>query len=129
MSGKYLLDTNIVIALFAEDITVQKQMVKAEEIYLPVIVVGELFFGAFNSGRPRANSIRIKNFIACNTILVCDVGTSGEYGRIKSLLHKKGHPIPENDIWIAALAMEHNLTLVSRDEHFKKIDGLKRTAW
>jgi len=44
-------------------------------------------------------------------------------------LHKKGHPIPENDIWIAALAMEHGPTLVSRDEHFKQIDELKRVEW
>jgi predicted nucleic acid-binding protein len=61
--------------------------------------------------------------------LACDIGTSREYGRIKNLLHKTGHPIPENDIWIAALAMEHGLTLVSRDEHFKKVDELKRVAW
>lgn len=129
MSGKYLLDTNIVIALFAEDIAVQKHMAKAGEIFIPVIVIGELYFGAFKSGRPRANTIRIENFAAGNTILVCDIGTSGEYGRIKNLLHKKEHPIPENDIWIAVLAMEHGLTLVSCDEHFKKIDGLKRAAW
>lgn len=129
MSGKYLLDTNIVIALFAEDIAVQKHMAKAGEIFIPVIVIGELYFGAFKSGRPRANTVRIENFAAGNTILVCDIGTSGEYGRIKNLLHKKGHPITENDIWIAALAMEHGLTLVSCDEHFKKIDGLKRAAW
>ncbi len=129
MSGKYLLDTNIVIALFAEDIAVQKHMAKAGEIFIPVIVIGELFFGAFKSGRPRANTVRIENFAAGNTILACDIGTSREYGRIKNLLHKKGHPIPENDIWIAALAMEHGLTLVSCDEHFKKIDGLKRAAW
>jgi len=44
-------------------------------------------------------------------------------------LQKKGLPIPENDIWIAALAIEHGLTLVSRDEHFKKIDELKREEW
>jgi len=44
-------------------------------------------------------------------------------------LFKKGNPVPENDIWIAALAMEHDLSLVTRDEHFKKIDDLKRTAW
>jgi len=129
MNGKYLLDTNIVIALFAEDTAVQKHLAKAGEIFIPVIVIGELFFGAFKSGRPRANIVRIENFVAGNTILVCDIGTSGEYGRIKNLLHKNGNPIPENDIWIAALAMEHGLTLVSRDEHFKKIDGLKRAAW
>ncbi|MEK7289663.1 MAG: type II toxin-antitoxin system VapC family toxin [Planctomycetota bacterium] len=129
MSGKYLLDTNIVIALFAGDLPVKKHIAKAEEVFIPAIVIGELFFGALKSGRPKANSARIENFAAGNTVLACDIGTSREYGRIKNLLHKKGHPIPENDIWIAALAMEHGLTLVSRDEHFKKIDELKRAAW
>ena len=129
MSGKYLLDTNIVIALFAEDPSVQKHIAKAGEIFIPAVVIGELFFGAFKSERPKANSARIENFAASNTVLACDIGTSREYGRIKNILHKKGCPIPENDIWIAALAMEHGLTLVSRDEHFKKIDKLKRTTW
>lgn len=129
MSGKYLLDTNIVIALFAEDPSVQKHIAKAGEIFIPSTVIGELFFGAFKSGRPKENTARIENFAIANTVLASDIGTSREYGRIKDLLHKKGHPIPENDIWIAALAIEHGLTLVSRDEHFKKIDGLKRDEW
>jgi tRNA(fMet)-specific endonuclease VapC len=129
MSGKYLLDTNIVIALFAEDPSVQKHIAKAGEVFIPATVIGELFFGALKSGRPKANSARIENFAASNAVLACGIGTSREYGRIKHLLHKKGHPIPENDIWIAALAMEHSLTLISRDEHFKKIDELKKAVW
>ena len=129
MSGKYLLDTNIVIALFSEDPSVQKHIARAGEVFIPAIVIGELFYGAFKSGRPKANSARIENFAAVNTILACDTGTGREYGRIKKLLHKKGLPIPENDIWIAALAREHGLTLVSRDEHFQQIDELKRAKW
>ena len=129
MSGKYLLDTNIVIALFAEDHSVQKHMAKAGEIFIPATVIGELFFGAFKSGRPKVNTARIENFAVYNTVLACDIGTSRKYGHIKNLLHKKGHPIPENDIWIAALAIEHDLTLISRDEHFKEIAELKRAVW
>ena len=129
MNGKYLLDTNIVIALFAEDHSVLKHISRAREIFIPYTVVGELFFGAFKSTRPKENSKRIENFASVNTILVCDIGTSREYGRIKNLLLKKGRPIPENDVWIAALAIEHDLTLVTRDEHFMNIDVLKRTVW
>lgn len=129
MSGKYLLDTNIIIALFAGDPFVKKHIAKAGEIFIPAIVIGELFFGAFKSGRPKANTARIENFAASNTVVACDIGTSRKYGYIKNLLQKKGHPIPENDLWIAALAMEYELTLVSRDEHFKKINELKRVAW
>jgi len=79
MSGKYLLDTNIVIALFAEDLSVQKHIAKAGEIFIPTPVIGELFFGAFKSERPKANSERIENFAASSTVLACDIGTSKEY--------------------------------------------------
>ena len=129
MSGKYLLDTNIVIALFGEDISVQKHIAKAKEIFIPSTVIGELFFGAFKSSRQKENATRIENFSAVSTVLVCGIGTSREYGRIKHLLLKKGKPIPENDIWVAALAIQYALTLVTRDEHFKNIDDLKRTVW
>ncbi len=104
-------------------------MARAGEIFIPATVIGELFFGAFKSGRPKTNTEHIETFAASNTILAFDIGTSREYGRIKNLLHKKGHPIPENDVWIAALAIEHGLTLVSRDEHFKAIAELKKVVW
>jgi len=129
MSGKYLLDTNIVIALFAEDPSVLKHIAKAKEIFIPYTVIGELFFGAFKSTRAKDNVARIENFAAVNTVLDCGIATSRQYGRIKNFLLKKGRPIPENDIWIAALAIEHDLHLVTRDEHFRNIDVLKRMAW
>jgi len=70
MSGRYLLDTNIVIALFAEDLSIQKHIAKAREIFIPSPVIGELFFGAFKSARPKENATRIENFAAVNTVLV-----------------------------------------------------------
>ena len=62
-------------------------------------------------------------------VLVCDPGTAWEYARIKIDLRSKGRPIPENDIWIAATARQHGLTLVTRDQHFSAVDGLKCDAW
>jgi len=129
MSGKYLLDTNIVIALFAADDSVQKHMAAAKEIFVPSVVIGELFFGAFNSTHTEGNISRIEKFAFFNTVLSCGAGTGKEYGRIKSLLKTKGSPIPENDIWIAAVAIEHDLTLITRDEHFTNVDGLRRKSW
>ena len=58
------------------------------------------------------------------TILVCDTETARQYGRIKVELRRKGRPIPENDMWIAAVALQHGLTLATRDAHFDAIDGL-----
>jgi tRNA(fMet)-specific endonuclease VapC len=61
--------------------------------------------------------------------LECDATTANYYGQIKKELKEKGNPIPENDIWIAAIAKQHELELVSRDKHFEKIDNLKVTKW
>lgn len=71
-----------------------------------------------------SNIARINEFAASSSILICDMKTSHQYGKIKNGLRIKGRPIPENDIWIAAITKQHGLTLISRDDHFKEIDGL-----
>lgn len=129
MSGKYLLDTNIVIALFANDEAVKKNLELAQEVFLPSIVIGELFYGAHKSARAKENIARIDSFASSNTVLGCDFETSKLYGEIKNFLSNKGRPIPENDIWIAAIAIQHNLSLVSRDSHFDEIENLVIEIW
>jgi tRNA(fMet)-specific endonuclease VapC len=62
-------------------------------------------------------------------VLACDAITATYYGNVKDQLRLKGKPIPENDIWIAALALQHDLVLISRDEHFKVIEQLKVETW
>ena len=101
----------------------------AIEIYLPSIVIGELYYGAFNSGKKEENIQKIDQLIKESLILACDDTTAKHYGKIKSQLKVKGTPIPENDIWIAALAFQYSLTLISRDTHFSFIDGLKTQRW
>ena len=129
MNGSFLLDTNIVIALFAGDASVMANIAAAEEVFIPAAVIGELFYGARKSGRPAENAQRIEEFVADNVILSCDAETARLYGDVKSGLQRKGRPIPENDIWIAAVALQHNLILVSRDEHFEAIEGIRRATW
>lgn len=129
VSGRFLLDTNIVIALFAGDTSVQEGLAASEEVFVPSIVLGELYYGARKSERVRLNLARIDAFAASSTVLGCETETAREYGRIKNLLRIKGRPIPENDIWIAAVAQQHQLRLVSRDEHFKEVDGLLLESW
>lgn len=129
MSGKYLLDTNIVIALFANDELVKENLGKAEEVFISSVVIGELFYGAYKSGRAKENITRVDTFASSNVVLGCDTETSRIYGEIKNALSVKGRPIPENDIWIAAVAIQHGLILVSRDSHFDEIDKLKIEAW
>ena len=129
MNGKYLLDTNIVIALFARESVAYQQLAKADEAFVPSIVIGELYFGAYKSGRINENIARIEEFASSNTILEVDSLTAREYGRIKSSLRAKGKPIPENDIWIAATAIQYGLTLVTRDKHFEEVGQLVVEAW
>jgi tRNA(fMet)-specific endonuclease VapC len=129
MSGRFLLDTNIVIALFAQDTSIVQRIAEAEAVFLPSTVIGELYYGAYNSTRVEANLARIEEFTASNTVLVCDITTAHLYGQIKHVLRQKGRPIPENDIWIAAIAQQYQLTLVSRDEHFREVDGLLVESW
>ncbi|GAB4306384.1 MAG: tRNA(fMet)-specific endonuclease VapC [Oscillatoriaceae cyanobacterium] len=129
MNGRYLLDTNIIIALFAEDILVKTNLGQAQEVFIPSITVGELCYGAIKSGKPQSNLARIDELVANSSILVCDAETAQQYGQVKNQLRRKGRPLPENDIWIAALALQHNLILVTRDAHFQEVENLQVVAW
>lgn len=129
MNGKLLLDTNIMIAIFAGDAEVKTSLANANEVFVPSIALGELYYGAHKSSRVEANISRINEFAASSSVLTCDTETSKEYGKIKNSLRIKGRPIPENDIWIAAIAKQYELTLISRDEHFNEIDELLVMSW
>ncbi len=129
MSGSYILDTNIVIALFAGDKNVTDKLEESREVFVTTQVIGELFFGVFQSAHKKSNLERVHDFISHTAILFSDVMTARIYGEIKAHLQQKGRPIPENDIWIASLAKQHQLTLVSRDKHFDGIPGVTLTQW
>ncbi len=129
VSGKYLLDTNIIIALFAGEQPVLDHVKDASEILIPSTVIDELYYGAKKSGQVKKNIQRIESFVANNVILPCDAVTGFHYGSIKDLLRQKGRPIPENDIWIAAIAIQFDCTLVSRDEHFSAVQDLTVECW
>src|SRR5205814_9720732 len=117
-TGRYLLDTNIIIGLLNGENNIRDAIADAAEVFVPVVAVGELFFGAAKSGRPDANRTLIEAFTRTRIVLLLDVSVARLYGRIKNELRSQGTPLPENDIWIGATAMHHHLTLVSRDQHF-----------
>ncbi len=129
MSGKYLLDTNIVIALFANEMAIKENLANVEEVFIPSVVIGELFYGAHKSARTKDNLARIDDFASSTIVLGCDTETARIYGEVKNALRIKGHPVPENDIWIAAVAIQHDLILISRDSHFSEIENLKVVVW
>ena len=129
MNGRYLFDTNIVIALFAKDPSVQDRMKGATEVFVPATVLGELYYGAQKSKHIQENLERINNFAKDNVVIACTTETAKLYGEIKNQLRKKGRPIPENDIWIAAISKQYHLTLVSRDAHFNEIEEFPIEEW
>ena len=129
MSGRVLLDTNIVIALFASDQTVISNLANAQEVFIASTVIGELYYGAENSSRAAENIARIDALVQSSAVLRCDSFTAKTYGQIKRQLKLNGTPIPENDIWIAATAMQFGLTLITRDNHFASVDGLSSEKW
>ena len=128
-TGRYLLDTNIVIALFADEATVKARLATAAEVFVPAVVLGELYVGARKSGQPAANLAKVEQFAAATAVLPSDAATARHYGEVKDGPRLKGRPIPENDVWIAAVVLQHGRTLVSCDAHFGDVDGLQVEVW
>jgi len=124
MNGKYLLDTNAVIAFLRNDEKIVEKIKEKAEIYMPVTVVGELYFGAFKSRKREENLKKIAKLLEDMIVLENNVQTARIYGEIKKILKDKGKPIPENDIWIAAIAKQYNLLLITTDIHFNEIEDL-----
>lgn len=129
MSGRYLLDTNIIIALFADEAIVKSKLAQASEVFIPSFAIGELCYGARKSGRVQANLAKVDELVTTSIILVCDAETARQYGEVKNKLRLKGRPLPENDVWIATLALQYDLILVTRDAHFQEVENLKTVAW
>ena len=128
-SGRYLLDTNIVIALFSDETAVQERAKKAEMVALAPPIIGELYYGARKSDRVSENRRRIDGFVQQNAFFPCDLETARWYGIIKDRLRRKGRLIPDNDIWIASIAIQRRLILVTRDAHFDEVESLQTERW
>ncbi|MEM6500550.1 MAG: PIN domain-containing protein [Cyanobacteria bacterium P01_C01_bin.89] len=92
MSGRYLLDTNIIIALFGNETTVVNQLRDADAVFVPSFVIGELCYGARKSGSVQSNLAKVDDFIGDSQILSCDAETAKCYGDVKNKLRLKGQP-------------------------------------
>lgn len=126
---RFLLDTTAIIALQREDTDLKALLGTATDVFIPVVAAGELYFGAYHSQRVEENRQKVAAFIANRLILNIDTQTADVYGQLKQRLRAKGRPIPENDVWIAALAVQYNLTLLADDEHFAHVDNLNWRHW
>lgn len=119
------LDTSIAIDVLAGragSLTSQS----ITEFLLPVIVVGELRYGALNSRHIDENLAEVERLVARCRVVDVTTTTAEVYARLRLDLKRKGKPIPENDLWIAALCVESHVPLAAADAHFDTIDGLRR---
>lgn len=123
---KYLLDTNAYSALMRGRPAVVELVRNAEAVLMSTVVVGELCYGFFHGSRTDANIQGLDRFLASAYVEVLDVTrvTADRFGRVAAALRRKGTPIPTNDIWIAAHALESGANLLSFDHHFAHVDGL-----
>ena len=124
-----ILDTNALSAFADGDLDIQPILTRAVELAIPVIVLGEYSYGIAQSRlRLRYESWLADLTTACR-ILSINQATAIQYAKVRDELKRIGQPIPANDVWIAAIAREHKMPLLSRDRHFDAVQGLKRIAW
>ncbi|MCK5152868.1 MAG: type II toxin-antitoxin system VapC family toxin [Spirochaetales bacterium] len=120
---KVSLDTNAYSALIAGNVTVLDALGEANEVYLSIFVIGELYYGFTNGSKEKKNREILNNFLKKPTVKIIHttMETAEIYGRLKTNLKKKGNPVPINDLWIASHAIETGSFLLTFDTHFKTI--------
>lgn len=124
-----LLDSSVVIRHFRQGGDISLRLASLSIRYLPSIALGELYDGAYRSARPTKHLEQIAEFLGAVTLIHVDGETSEHFGRISAKLAAVGQPIPVNDMWIAACAMQLGLTVATTDEHYKRIEGLSHEMW
>jgi len=111
------------------DPALQAILSQADQLAIPVIVLGEYRYGIAQSRNHARYEKWLSGVIADCRVLRVDAGTAAEYANLRGELKRKGRPIPGNDIWIAALARQHAMAVLSRDEHFDFVPKLRRIGW
>lgn len=123
---RVLLDTNAYVAFKRGEQAIVELLRLPGQIAISTIVLGELLAGFAAGQREARNREELTQFLASPRVTVVPVSeeTADAYARVFALLRKKGRPIPVNDLWIAATALQHGLVLVTLDEHFQSVEGL-----
>ena len=122
------LDTNRLTDLFRGDTALADLLGACEEVWIPLVVLGEIKAGFYGGAQNHRNQSLLERFLAKPTVGVLEPHreTAEQYARLFVQLKRAGTPVPDNDLWIAALVLEHGLTLITRDRHFRNIPQLLR---
>lgn len=124
-----ILDTNALSALLDRDSALLEVIRESRELSLPVIVLGEFRFGIAVSKRRDQYETWLARDLPLFRVLSVIEQTSVHYAAIRSELKASGSPVPANDAWIAALARQHRMPVVSRDMHFDRVKNVERLSW
>jgi predicted nucleic acid-binding protein len=118
-----MLDTTAISEFFKGSEEIKKRMDVTDELFVNPVVIGELIAGFMMGNRESKNRRILKGFLSSPRVIVLDIDaeTSERYGAIVNYLRHKGSPIPTNDIWIAASAMQHGLRLLTSDKHYLEV--------
>lgn len=125
--SRVILDTNAYSRMRKGDHVIADSLEEFEMIHLSVVVMGELYHGFHGGTKLEANVSELKRFMNNERVNILDVNadTALCYGIVIDTLRRQGTPIPSNDIWIAAQAMETGSVLLTFDQHFKHVPGLR----
>jgi tRNA(fMet)-specific endonuclease VapC len=124
-----ILDTNGLSAMADGSPELEAVLRAAPELALPVIVIGEYRYGIAQSRHRKRYEEWLSGLLKHCRVLRIEEDTAIEYASIRAELKGAGHPIPANDAWIAALAHQHAMPVISRDEHFDFVHRLERLSW
>lgn len=124
-----ILDTNALSAFLDGDAKVGEILRKEPRAAIPVIVLGEFRYGIAQSRRRGAYEAWFEAHLADFDVLAVTEETALAYAVLRTALKRSGRPIPANDAWIAALALQHRLPVLSRDAHFDAVPRLERRSW
>ena len=122
------LDTNRLTDLFQGDADLADRLATCDEVWIPLVVLGEIRAGFLGGSQQHRNQTLLQKLLAKPTagVLLPDRESSEHYARLFVQLKRAGTPVPDNDLWIAALTLQHDLVLITRDRHFEKIPQLPR---
>jgi tRNA(fMet)-specific endonuclease VapC len=124
-----LLDASVVVRHFRDGNAMVRNLAAYENLYPPYAALAELYAGALRSARTEKHLHQITQFLDAVDLLLPDESTPEIYGRISAQLAIAGKPIPQNDIWIAAVALQSSLPLATIDRHFQHVSGLTILLW
>ena len=124
-----ILDTNALSAWAQGDAGVKTPLRSAERLVIPSVVLGEYYFGIRQSRHRLRYQDWLSRFLPLTEIATITSATADAYADIRLELKQRGSPIPPNDAWIAALARQHALPVLSNDGHFDAVDRIQRIAF